>query len=160
MVVGNIFFRDCLHVLDRPQDRQTHDMVFKDALMRDLDGSFHGHGLSGLQQFSVDCTSLILYIFPSVKGVCDHIADDLYSFVQVVFENCHHVRSILAGGVGIEAAPDVLHSDFQFFSGPVDCALEVQVLQKVSGSAGLIRLIPTTAFDEDRNAGYIGRHDL
>jgi hypothetical protein len=149
MVLFDHLPADRLHIRDIAQDRQADLLVAEDTPMGDLDSGFERLGLSGLEQFSVDGTSFVLYILLTVEGVGEHVADYLDGPIDVLAEDSHHIRCIFPRGIGIQVSTDVLDLQLQIVSCADLGALEMQVLQEMSNTTGLLGLVPASALDED-----------
>jgi hypothetical protein len=149
MVLFDHLLADCLHVGDVTENGQADLLLAEDTPVRNLYSCFQGLAFSCLQEFSVDGASLVFDILPSVQRIGEHVAHDLNCSFNILAENCHHVRCVLPRCVGIQVSANILHLQLQVISGANFGPLEMQMLQEVSDTAGLLALVSTAAFNED-----------
>jgi hypothetical protein len=119
---------DGLHVGYVAEDGETDLLLAKDAAMCDLDGGLKGLRLPGFQELPVDGASFVLDVLPPVEGVGEHVAYYLNGSLDVLTEDCHHIRRVLPRGVGIQIAADILDFQLQIMSSSNLSPLEMEVL--------------------------------
>ncbi len=127
MVVRNHVPGNGLHIVQVPQNGESHLMVFKNASMGNLDRSLKWLGFLSFEELTVNGTALIFDIFIAIERVGDHVADYLERFGNVAVERGHHVAGVLAGGVSVEVAAHVLDFELELVAGSVLSALEMQM---------------------------------
>lgn len=154
VVVLNHVSADGLHVPNVSQNGQSNLLLGEYSSVRYFNGGLQRHRLPGLNKLPVNGAPFVFDVLRPVEGVGEHISEDAEGLGQVFFECGHHVGGVLSGGVGVELGSDVLNLQFQTFPGTLLGALEVQMLQEVGNTAGLLGLVPASALYEYRHAEY------
>lgn len=147
-VPGNL-----VDVVDLPENRQAHHVVPVHVEVNIFHQRFKTI-IVGRLQLLPNRIFFKLYVESLIKAIAEHVAQDIYSMRNIIFEGKHVIKCELPTRVRIQLIAPILNFGFKPVSRPPLGALEVQMLQEVGLTGILNYFVPGPGVDEYTYSSY------
>lgn len=153
MIVRNHIPGDRPHIANTPQNGQPHLVIPIGPFMRNLNSRLHGPTLLRLDQLREYGVPLVLHISRPIQTIREHIPQHIHRLLLISVEDSQRITGDLPRCVGVEITADLLHLELEVLAAASRGAFEMEVLEEMGGTGGLLCLVAAPAFYEHGDCG-------